>query len=250
MEEEISLVELFNILKKHMTTIIFSVIVTTLLAGIYTFVIATPMYEATTEMLVSQSSEENSSMSRQDIDTSLQLINTYSDIIRNEVILTPVIDELDLDIEVNQLRENVTVARESDSQVFSIQVRDENPYEATEIANTISETFQTNIDEIMNVDNVTVISAATPETSAVSPNNLLNLIIGFVLGGMIGIMITFVRELLDTTVKSEDFITDEIGWTVLGQISVFSEDDLRIKTPLPKENTENQEDFTRTRRRV
>lgn len=241
MEEEISLVELFNILKKHLTTIVFSMVVTTLLAGVYTFVIATPMYESSTEMLVSQSSDENLGMSRQDIDTSLQLINTYSDIIRNEVILTPVIEELDLDMEVGQLRGNVTVARESDSQVFSIQVRDENPYAASEIANTISKIFQSKIDQIMNVDNVTVISAAIPETSAVSPNNLLNLVIGFVLGGMIGIMITFIRELLDTTVKSDDFITNEVGWPILGEISVFTKDDYHVKTPLPKQSDSNQD---------
>src|SRR5699024_8070963 len=141
---------------------------------------------------------------QQDINTSIQLINTYSDIIRNNVILDPVIEELNLDMTVKGLRENVSVQTENDSQVFSIQVQDENPYQASEIANTIASFFQKEIYEIMNVDNVTVISSAMPNVNPISPNNPLNIIIGVLLGGMIGIGIVFVRELIDNTVKTKE----------------------------------------------
>lgn len=254
MEEEISLVELFGILKKHIRVIILTTVLTTIIAAMYTLFLVTPKYQSSTEMLVSHSSEATTTnVTQQDINTSIQLINTYSDIIRNDVILDPVIEELDLNMTAGQLRNNVTVQTQNNSQVFSIQVDDENPYQASEIANTIANYFQQEIYEIMSVDNVTIISTANPNVNPISPNNMLNIIIGVLLGGMIGIGIVFIRELIDNTVKSKEQAEKITGWHNLGEINYFSKEDLVVKTPLPKKNFPRNEKETktqRTRRRV
>src|SRR5690625_1902512 len=256
MEEEISLVELFSILKKHIRVIILTTVLTTVIAAIYTFFLVTPKYQSSTEMLVSHSADSTTqNVTQQDINTSIQLINTYSDIIRNDVILEPVIEELNLDMTTSQLRENVSVQTENNSQVFSIQVQDENPYQASEIANATSNYFQEEIYEIMNVDNVTIISAATPNVNPVSPNNILNVVIGVLLGGMIGIGIVFIYELTDNTVKNTEYIEESTGWPSLGQITVFTKDDLTVRTPLPRAETQSTKkqpanNLKRTRRRV
>src|SRR5699024_11711573 len=115
MEEEISLVELFDILKKHIRVIILTTVLTVVIATIYTFDLETPKYQSSTEMLVSHSSVSTTqNVTQQDINTSIQLINTYSDIIRNDVILDPVIEELDLEMTTKELRENISVQTEKD----------------------------------------------------------------------------------------------------------------------------------------
>lgn len=96
MEEEISLVELFNILKKRIGLIINMVLVGLILSAVYTFFIATPEYSATSQLLVNRT-QETETIQQSDITTNVQLINTYSDIIRNPIILDPVIDTLSLD---------------------------------------------------------------------------------------------------------------------------------------------------------
>ena len=256
MEEEISLVELFDIIKKHFKYIVLTTLATTVIATIYTLFLVTPMYQSSTEILVTQSSSENTVVSQADINTSISLINTYEDIIRNNVILDPVIEELDLDMTTGALRDSITVQSESNSQVFSIRVENENPYQAAEITNATAGIFQERIFDIMNVDNVTIISEATPNMNPASPNNLLNIIIGFLLGAMIGIGLVFLRELTDTTVKSEEYVEQATGWVSLGHISTFTKQDLVVKTPLPKVNKEipvskkTNNDMTRTRRRV
>ena len=258
MEEEISLVELFGILKKHIRVIILTTVLTTVLAAIYTLFLVTPKYQSSTELLVTQSSSENAMVSQADINTSISLINTYSDIIRNEVILDPVIEELDLNLSTGALRESITVQSDASSQVFSIQAQSENPYEAADIANTTASIFQDEIFEIMDVDNVTVISSAIPNTNPASPNNLLNIIIGFLLGAMLGVGLVFLRELTDNTVKTDDYVEQATGWTTLGHVNTFSKHDLVVKTPLPRvqqtapvENSNTQpQEMKRTRRRV
>lgn len=255
MEEEISLVELFGILKKHIRVIILTTVLTTVIAAMYTLFLVTPKYQSSTEMLVSHSADSTTqNFTQQDINTSVQLINTYSDIIRNDVILDPVIEELSLDMTSGQLRENVSVQTQNNSQVFSIQVQDENPYQASEIANATANYFQQEIYAIMSVDNVTIISTATPNVNPVSPNNMLNIIIGVLLGGMLGIGIIFIYELTDNTVKSTEYVEKATGWPNLGIVTEFTKDDLTVRTPLPKSKEQNPKqpanNMKRTRRRV
>src|SRR5699024_5181508 len=107
----------------HIRIIILTTVLTAIIAAMYTLFLVTPKYQSSTEMLVSHSSEATTTnVTQQDISTSVQLINTYSDIIRNDVILDPVIEELDLNMTAGQLRNNVTVQTKNNSQVFSIQV--------------------------------------------------------------------------------------------------------------------------------
>jgi len=246
MEEEISLVELFQMLKKHIGLIIGTTLAGFAILAIYTLFIATPTYESSSQLLVSRPTEENTIQQSQ-INANIQLINTYEDIITNPVILDPVIEELGLDATVDQLRERIAVSTAEESQVFSVDVTSEDPYLASEIANTTASVFQNNLDSIMNVDNVTVISQAVPDTDAVSPNTVLNLVIGILLGGMIGIGAAFLIEFLDTTVKDESFIEQELGWTSLGRVSEMS-----IEEALPQESVESEDESTSrsNRRRV
>lgn len=241
MEEEISLVELFAILKKRLGLIINSMLVGALITSIYTFFIATPTYSSTTDLIVNRGQTDQSSViERTEIDTNLQLINTYSDIITRPVILDHVSDELDMDISSAELANKFTVSNEDDSQMFSITVTDENPYDAATIANTTASVFQEQMPEILSVDNVAILSIAEANTNPVSPNNMLNILIGIVLGTSIGIGVAFLIEFLDNTVKDDRFIIEELGWTSLGRVSEMSSDELESNGRLaPKDESES-----------
>lgn len=240
MEEEISLVEVLSIIKKRISIIINATLIGILLTSIYTFFIATPQYSATTDLIVNRGQAEQSSvLERSEIDTNLQLINTYSDIITRPVILEPVLEELDIDIPSNELANKITISNENDSQMFSVTVNDDNPYDAAVIANTTASVFQEQVPEILNVDNVAILSVAEPSVRPVSPNNPLNIALGFVLGFAVGVGIAFLLEFLDNTVKDDRFIVEEIGWTSLGRVSEMSPDELESNGRLvPNNDTE------------
>jgi capsular polysaccharide biosynthesis protein len=94
--------------------------------------------------------------------------------------------------------------------------------------------------EILNVDNVAILSVAEPNLNPVSPNNTLNVLIGIVLGAMIGVGAAFLIEFLDNTVKDDRFIVEELGWTSLGRVSEMSADELKSDGRLaPNEETQN-----------
>ena len=104
MEETISLQELFETLKKRLVMIILITMTAGLLSGVYSYFFITPIYQASTQILINQEKNEQSFYSPSDIQTNLQLINTYNVIITSPAILDKVVAELKLDMTASQLK--------------------------------------------------------------------------------------------------------------------------------------------------
>ena len=227
--EQISLSELFRILKKHLSMIISLGMIGLILAAILTFFIATPQYNATTQILVNRRTESAEGLQLNDINSNVQMINTYKDIIKGPVILNEVRENLGTNLTTTDLSEKMEITTQEDSQVFSLTVVDENPHEAAKTANAVADTFQNEIGNIMNVENVTIISEAVPNTNQIAPNNLLNLVLGLLIGIMTGVGISYLMEMMDKSVRDERFITETLGWSSLGSVSEMSNDELKAK---------------------
>ncbi|WP_341202523.1 YveK family protein [Planomicrobium okeanokoites] len=225
MEETISLQDLFKTIRKRLGLIILLTLLAIIIAGVVSYFLLTPVYETSTEILVNQNPAETGQLINQNIQTDLQLINTYSGIIKSPAILDQVVEELDLDMNSDQLDNNITVSNASQSQIINIAVQDEDPARAVDIANTTVDVFETDIQELMNVDNVSVLSPAVLKENPepVSPNPLLNMAIAAVVGLMLGVGIAFLLEYLDTTIKNEQDIEEFLGIPVIGVISPILE---------------------------
>ena len=64
----------------------------------------------------------------------------------------------------------------------------------------------------------------------------MSILVGIALGLLIGIGIAFVRELMDKTVKDENFLTEELGLTSLGVVNNIAPKDL-IKKAIMRTST-------------
>lgn len=230
MEETISLQELFNTIKKRLGLIIGMLIAAVVIAAVVSYFFLTPIYQASTQILVNQQKVEQQAFNSQDIQTNLQLINTYNVIIKSPVILSKVIENLDLDTTPAALNSQITVNSEQNSQVVNVTVQDPEPHKAVDIANTTAEVFQEEIAKLMKVDNVNILSPAvfTENPKPVKPNPMLNMAIAAVIGLMAGVGIAFLLEYLDTTVKTEQDIEDVLGLPILGLVSPISDIDATV----------------------
>uniref|UniRef100_UPI0025915CF1 GNVR domain-containing protein n=1 Tax=uncultured Limosilactobacillus sp. TaxID=2837629 RepID=UPI0025915CF1 len=72
-----------------------------------------------------------------------------------------------------------------------------------------------------NVNNVTIVSEATTPTSQSFPNKKLFALAGAVLGFILSYAYILIRDLTDTTVRNNDFMTNELGLTDLGQVGMI-----------------------------
>ncbi|PCD09427.1 capsular biosynthesis protein [Peribacillus simplex] len=224
MEETISIKDIFKTLKKRWKLIMLLTLISALISGTISYFLLTPVYQSSTQILVNQKQSENQLDSTQ-IQSNIDMINTYSVIIKSPAILEKVIDELELNQSVDQLSQKITINNQENSQVFSLTVQDSNPAKAVEIANTVSLIFQKEIKGIMKVDNVSILAKAEVKENPtpVKPNPLLNIAIAVVVGLMAGIGLAFLLEYLDNTIKDEDDIERVLDLPLLGSIQKISQ---------------------------
>ena len=232
MEEVVSLQEIALVLKKRVL-LIFSMMILGIvaLAGM-TFFLITPKYGTDTQLVVQSNQETLTNANLQsDLTGNVMMVNTYKDLIKSDVVLDQVSLQLTKENGIqytsNELNKMISVTQSQNSQMFSIRVVSINAKEAMEIANKTAMIFKEKAVEILKVDKVSIISPAKLQTTPVSPNKKLNLLIGAVIGLILGVMIVFLLEFLDKTVKDTKFIENELELPILGEISVLSNKELQ-----------------------
>ncbi|GAB7387954.1 protein-tyrosine kinase activator TkmA [Bacillaceae bacterium] len=224
MEETIELRQLIAIIRKRLWILLLVTAFATAASGVISYFYLTPVYEASTQLLVNQSDRNLKGIyTIEDINTDLKLIETYNVIINSPRIMELVIRELGLPLQAQELAEKVNVINVQNSQVISISVTDENQAQAAEIANGIARVFQREIVKIMNVDNVQILTEAKPEANPVpvKPRPLLNMAIAFAVGMMTGLGIVFLLEYLDTSLRDERDIEQVLQLPTLGSIPLI-----------------------------
>ena len=225
MIEEINVRKIVGILRKKILLIITLVLLSVGLAAVVSYYLLTPTYQTSTQLLVNQEQSGAVQLTNQGIQTDLQLIGTYSSIIKSPLILTKVIERLDLSTTVKELNEKVTVNSSQGSQIIDILVEHESSRSAVSIANTTAEVFQSEIQGLMKVDNVQILWPAeeTLNPIPINPNPILNMIAAAAIGLIIGIGASFILAYMDMTIKDETDIEEFLELPLLGVISQFAE---------------------------
>lgn len=231
MEETISLQELIGVLKKRVGLIIVSMFLGIGVAGILTYFVITPKYSSQAQLIVRLPQNETTNVN--DINGNLQMINTYKDLIKSDTVMTEVQQRMktehDNDLSVEALGASISVNQSQNSQMFSIVSKVTDPVVAQNIANQTALVFQEQAKDMLNVDKITIISAATANVNPVSPNDKLNLMIGLALGIMCGIAVAFILELFDKTIKDDSFVEEELGFIILGVVPNMTAKELNAK---------------------
>jgi capsular polysaccharide biosynthesis protein len=229
MEETISLKELLETLRKRIRLIVILTVTAALISGLVSYFFLTPIYQASTQLLVNQAKNEQAIYNYNEVQTNLQLINTYNVIIKSPAILDIVAEEIGSGVTAAELNEKITVQSEKDSQVVNISVQDPNPQQAALIANKIAEVFKREIVKIMSVDNVSILAKAQvgDNPKPIKPNPQLNIAIALVVGLMAGVGLAFLLEYLDNTIKTEQDIEKILEMPVLGVVSIFDDEETK-----------------------
>ncbi len=218
--EEISLRDLFFILRKWMPLIIALTVIAVVIAGVLSFYVLEPEYQTFTTLMVGKPKDYQSDarLEYNEILLNQKLVSTYGELVKSRTVVDKVIGNLNLDMNYNTFTNKVSVNLVKDTEIIKIQVTDHDPYLAADIANETAKVFMDTVKEIMKVENVQVIDDAQPSLIPVKPKPKLNMAIAGVLGLMIGVFFSFLVEYLDNTIKSEEDVERHLGLAVLGGI--------------------------------
>ncbi|MDY5603269.1 MAG: Wzz/FepE/Etk N-terminal domain-containing protein [Lactobacillus delbrueckii] len=121
-------------------------------------------------------------------------------------------------VSASELASAVSVTTTTSSQVFTLSATAETPAKAQAIANAVAKEFKEQIPKIMDVNNVTIVAEA-PKGSQSYPNVKMITLVGVLAGLVISLLIIIIKDLSDTTVRDDSFMTNELGLTNLGEIA-------------------------------
>ena len=121
-------------------------------------------------------------------------------------------------LSVEELKSMISISNQTNSQVFSIDVKAKNPKLAADVANEVADAFKDKIGGFMKINNVSIVDAAKANNQPVAPNVKLFTLAGLVVLGGLTFLYMLVKELSDTTIKSPDEISEAFGMTNLGVI--------------------------------
>lgn len=121
-------------------------------------------------------------------------------------------------VSANELASAVSVNTTTSSQVFTLSATAETPAKAQAIANAVAKEFKEQIPKIMDVNNVTIVAEAPKGTKSFPKVSLITAI-GVLAGLVISLLIIIIKDLSDTTVREDSFMTNELGLTNLGEIA-------------------------------
>ncbi|MDK9855701.1 Wzz/FepE/Etk N-terminal domain-containing protein [Staphylococcus equorum] len=220
MESSLDLSKILQTLRKNVKILIILPFIGLVISGIVTLFFLDAKYQASTQVLVNQK-ESDSEMMAQEVQSNLQLVNTYSEIVKSPRIIDKVSKELDRAYSTSELSSMVSVTNQAESQLLNIDVNSKNGNDSEKIANTVAQVFSKEVPDIMNVDNVSILSEANDTAKQVAPKPLVNLAIGLVIGLILALLIIFIKELLDKRIKSEEDVENELNIPVLGSIQKF-----------------------------
>ena len=216
-EIAIDIVQLFKILWKKKIAIILTAIVAAVLAfGVSSFVL-TPEYSSTTRIyVVNRNQSEKSGLTNQDLQAGTYLVKDYKEIILSQDVLEKVISNLKLEQSGKGLSKKIQVTVPVDTRIVSIAVKDDQPEEASRIANALREVAAEKIIKVTRVSDVTTLEEARPALTPSSPNIRRNTMLAFLAGGAVMVILILLLELLDDRVKRPEDVEEVMQVALLG----------------------------------
>ena len=112
----------------------------------------------------------------------------------------------------------VKASKTEGTEVFTVTVTSTDPYEATHIANCISEVLPGRIEGIVDGSSMRIVDSAVVKLGKVSPNVARNTMYAAFLAGVFAAAIIVLISLFDDTIHEESFLTDNYDAPILSRI--------------------------------
>lgn len=208
-EDEIDLIELFQVFLRKLWLIVICLIVGAVAAGAYTKILITPQYSATSTIYILSSSTSITSVA--DLQLSSQLTADYQKLATTRTVINDVIDRSGMDLSYTDLVNRVSVENPAETHMLTLTVTDPDPATAAELSNIYAEVMTEQVADIMNTDKPSVAEKAVEPASPASPNFMKNVMMGGLLGVVLACALILLRYMMNDTIQTEEDVSKYLG---------------------------------------
>ena len=192
---------------------------------VYTVNFVTPLYQAKLNFYVSNGTgtSESGGVASNDLAVALRLVNSYIELLEDDVVLDQVSEKLNGQVTAKQLRSMISASVVGETEIFTVTVTSPNPQMSADIANALALVAPGTISGITSGGTATPVGTAKVPTGRSSPSYTTNALLGAVVGAALAAVGVVVAMYLDVHVKNEETLEKLTGVPILGMIPDFEE---------------------------
>lgn len=244
--------ELLKSLNRYKWIIIILTILCTLVSYYLSTEVITPMYKGETTLFIGK--EENAiDISLNELNRNDVLINDYKNIAQSRLIINQVMKNLELNISIEDFREEMSIDILDDSRLFIVSYRSPKQEIARDVANELAEQLSIGVLEIVGVKNIRIIDKALLPKKFETPNVLKNTVLGGVIGFIVGLIIFLVLFLKNDIIRDTENIEKLIELPIIGSIPLLNQkrSNKRVNSTMTfKENSYSSEAYKMLRSNI
>ncbi len=230
--EELDLKELLNIFWNKKVQMFLIIAIFLVIGIVYTLGFVTPMYTSSTTLVLAQSNNNNAAtntITATDITVNSKLVSTYSELVKSKNVLRQVKSNLNIDLDEDAIRKNITVSSVKDTEIIEITVTSEDASYATKVANEIAKVFIDRVKQIYNIENVQIVDSAEVPNGPSNINHTKDIAIFLLIGIVVSVMYVLITNMLDTTIKDAESVEREFKLPVLASIPMYTNEPQKTK---------------------
>ena len=220
--EEIDLKELVSLFWDKKLQIILIIAICAIIGLIYTVCFVTPVYTSSTTLLLATSgNSSDNTITTTDITLNSKLVSTYSTLVQSKSVLRQVISNLGINLDEEELKNNITVTQEKNTEIIRISVTNTDAETAEKVANETAKVFIQRVSDIYKINNVQIVDQAEISTVPSNVNHTKDVIMFAFIGIVVAVAYVLIANMLDTTVKSAEEIEKNFKVPVLASIPLY-----------------------------
>ena len=210
-----TLLELLNLLKKHLKLVIALPVACALVMGVFSFALMGDEYTASTSMYVLAQQENSNTSLSTDLSASQMISNDVAQLLTSDRVQ----DETAADLGLEDLSSfEVAVTSETNSRVIGLSVTGDDPQRSADVANKMVEKVSAIAQEVMSVEAVNQIDQASAPDAPSGPNRPLYVAVALMAGLFLAIAIVVVADMLNVKVRNHEEVEELLGIPVIGRI--------------------------------
>lgn len=211
-----TLLELFQLLKKHLQLVITLPVVCAIAMGIVSFVAMDNTYTATTTMYVrANNTDDNGQMNYNDLSASQMLSNDIATLLDSDSVKSGAANELGL-ADLDDYK--VSVSSETTTRVITLSVTGTDAKETAKVAKAMASSVSTVAQNVGAAQSINVIDEAkTPEVPS-GPKRTLYIAVAFLAGIFIAVAYVVLADMLNTRIRGAEEAEELLGIPVVGRI--------------------------------
>ena len=216
--KSIDIMQLLRVILRKWFIVVIAGIVAAVIGFIYSSYYITPLYRASSTMLVDLRNSVHEDLSAEQVNVAEKYVSTFAYIMKTNTVLQPVINDLGLKESVSSLASKINIFTLEETLLIRVSINYPDPDLAMKIVKNIGQNAPEIINQRITSGYITEIEAPSVTIDPVTPNIPKYTVTAAVLGVALAVFVIVAFALFNNKIKSVEELQDAVDLPLLGVI--------------------------------